>query len=166
MDTISLGIANYLCSVWATYTNITYLYIDDYGDLVSWGGSVQQYGLLDLTPGLPVNEQVSFLQGFLPVSEIQILPFLSITEEQSANVHLVPFENGTYVLMFDAASEYEPQQKIQQQINDLKFMIYQQNQLIRALEQALQAEKRQHPLSDETLWHRFNEHQTSYSEHS
>ena len=148
LDTISLGIADYVCSVWTTYTNITYLYIDDYENLVSWGGSVQQYGLLDLTPGLPVNEQVSFLQGFLPVSDIQVLRFLSINEEHSADVHIVPFDNGTYVLMFDATSEYEPQQKIPQLIDDLKFMIYQQNQLVRALEQALQEEKRQNPLCD------------------
>ncbi len=143
MDTISLGIANYIYSVWTTETNITYLYIDSYENLVNWGGSIHQYGLLDLTPGLPVSEQVSFLEGFLPVSDIQVLRFLSINEEQSADVHIVPFDNGTYVLMFDTTSEYEQQQKIQQQINDLKLITYQQNQLIRALEQTLQEEKRQ-----------------------
>ncbi len=142
MATIPLGVAKYIHSIWMTETDVTYLYIDSCDNLISWGGSPHHYGLIDLIAGLPVGEQVNFLEGLLPAPDTQVLPFLSIDEQHSAHVHIVPFDNSTWVLLFDATSEYEQQQKMQQQINDLKLLAYQQNQLIQALEQALKEEKR------------------------
>lgn len=141
MTTIPFKISNYVQSI-GTETEITYLYIDNSENLVNWGGSPDRYGLLDLTPGLPVTEQVSFFEGLLPVSSIQVLPFLSIDEYHSAHVHLIPFQNCTWVLLFDATSERDQLQKMQQQINELKLCVYQQNQLIQVLEQALEEQKR------------------------
>ena len=141
MTTIPFSITNYIRSIGTEETNITYLYIDSYDNLVNWGGSPDRYGLLDMTPGLPVTEQVNFLEGLLPVSHIQVLLFLSIDEYHCAHVHIIPSETGTWVLLSDATSEHDQLQHLQQLINDLKLQVYQQNQLIQVLEQALEEEK-------------------------
>lgn len=144
--TIPLRLAKYIRSLWLSETIITYLNIDSQGHLIDWGGYPRHYGLTHLVKGQPVTEQVVFLEGMLPVSRTQVLQFLSLEGGRYAHVHLVPFENGTWVLMFDATSQQQQQQKMQQQLNDLSLFSYRQSQLIQELESArrqLAEEKKQ-----------------------
>ncbi|MDM8561192.1 response regulator [Candidatus Parabeggiatoa sp. HSG14] len=139
MITIPLSIAKYIRSMWMAEMIITYLYIDKQGDLVEWKGYPQHYGLTNLIAGQSAVEQVDFLDGMLNIPHTQILQFVSVGRGRSANVHIVPSEKGTYVLMFDATAEHDQQQKMQQQVNDLSLLSYRQSQLLQELEMARQS---------------------------
>ena len=144
--TLPLSVVKYIRSVWIAETIMTYLQIDEQGNLVSWGGHPRHYGLTNLTTGQPVVEQVNFLEGMLNVPYSQVLHFVRVGEERCANLHIVPIDNGTYVLMFDATAEHDRQQKMQQQVNELSILTYRQSQLLQELEstrQALKKEKQQ-----------------------
>ncbi len=144
--TIPIKIAKYIHSVWMSEMILTYLHIDHQGILVGWGGYPRHYGIPELTAGQSATEQISFLEGLLPVTRTQVLQFLCLEGGRYAHVHLVPFEEGHWILLMDATIEYEKQQKIQQQVNDLSLLSYRQSQLLQELEttrQMLAEENRQ-----------------------
>lgn len=146
MILIPISIAKYVRSLWMAEMVLTYLHVDRNGVLVSWGGYPNHYGLGALATGISASEQVSFLEGLLPIDHTEILEFVSTSAGRSAHVHLLPFRGGTWVLFFDASTEHDRQQKIQQQANELSLLTYRQSQLIQELEHARQmliAEKQQ-----------------------
>jgi signal transduction histidine kinase len=146
MATIPLSIAKYLRSIWMAERIMTYLHIDKHGDLVDWGGYPEHYGLTQLIAKQPAIEQIDFLDGMLNIPHSQVLQFMRVGAGRCAHVHIVPLEKGTYVLMFDATTEHDQQQKMQQQVNELSILTYRQNQLVQELEmtrQKLAEEKRQ-----------------------
>ncbi|RKZ49935.1 MAG: hypothetical protein DRR16_11095 [Candidatus Parabeggiatoa sp. nov. 3] len=133
MAELPKNIDKYICSIKPEIV-MAYLHIDEYGKLISWGGQPHKLGLEDLRVGQTITENLNFLEGMLPVSDILVLRFLSLCEEHCAHVHVIPDNLGIYVLLFDASSEYDPQQQMQQQINDIKLLNYQKNQLLQALD--------------------------------
>lgn len=146
MILIPISIAKYVRSLWMAEMVLTYLHVDRNGILVSWGGYPNHYGLGALVTGKLASEQVSFLEGLLPIDHTEILEFVSTGAGRSAHVHLLPFRGGTWVLFFDASTEHDRQQKIQQQANELSLLTYRQSQLIQELEHTramLIAEKQQ-----------------------
>jgi signal transduction histidine kinase len=146
MATIPLSIAKHIRSIWMAEMIMTYLYIDKHGNLMDWGGYPQHYGLTNLTTGKPATEGMGFLEGLLEVPHTQVLQFVDIGGGRSAHMHVVPLENGTIVLMFDATAEHDRLQKMQQQFNELSILTYRQSQLLQELEKAhqqLAEEKRQ-----------------------
>lgn len=146
MTTIPLSIAKYIRSMWMAEMIIAYLHIDKQGFLIDWGGYPQHYGLSNLTTGQLATEQMGFLEGLLNASHTQVLQFLRVGNGRCAHVHLIPLDSGTYVLMFDATTEHDRQQKMQQQVNELSLLTYRQSQLLQDLElarQQLAEEKRE-----------------------
>ncbi|MDY7094374.1 MAG: response regulator [Acidobacteriota bacterium] len=131
---IPLTLARYLRSLWLSTTLISYLKIDATGDLIDFGGHWRHFGLAELTLGLPITEQVSFLEGLLPVTHTQILRFLAIEQGHYAHVHIIPTTAITWVLLLDATVDYERQQKMQQQVNNLSLLTYRQSRLLQELE--------------------------------
>jgi len=138
MATIPLSIAKYVRSMWMAETIMTYLHIDEQGNLLDWGGYPQHYGLTDLTTGEPAIEQVNFLDGMLNVPHTQVLRFIRVGGGRSAHVHIIPHEKGVWVLIFDATVEHEQQQQMQQHLNELSILGYRQSQLLQELETARQ----------------------------
>jgi signal transduction histidine kinase len=138
MATIPLSIAKYVRSMWMAETIMTYLHIDEQGNLIDWGGYPQHYGLTDLTTGESAIEQVNFLDGMLNVPHTQVLRFIRVGGERSAHVHIIPHEKGVWVLIFDATTEHEQQQQMQQHLNELSILGYRQSQLLQELETARQ----------------------------
>ncbi|OUD12186.1 hybrid sensor histidine kinase/response regulator [Thioflexithrix psekupsensis] len=144
MSAIPLSIVKYIRSLWMSEMILTYFHIDQEGLLVRWGGHPRHYGLSYLNTQQPANEQIAFLEGLLPVTHTQILEFVGIGRGKVAHVHLIPFQEGTWVLMFDATVEHERQQQMQQRANELSLLTYRQARLLEELEQtraALFAEK-------------------------
>ena len=137
MATIPLSIARYVRSIWLAEKMVTYLHIDKQGYLVDWGGNPQHYGLT-LKTGELATEQASFLEGLLGVPHIQVLQFINVGGGCSAHLHIVPSENGTQVLMFDATTEHNRLQQMQQHLNELSILTYRQNQSLQELERAYQ----------------------------
>ena len=146
MTTIPLSIAKYVRSMWMAEMMVTYLQIDKQGNLMDWGGYPQHYGLTHLTIGKPATEHAGFLEGLLEVPHAQVLQFINVGGGRSAHLHIVPLENGTNVLMFDATAEHNRLQKMQQQLNELSILTYRQSQSLQELAKAHQQlveEKRQ-----------------------
>ncbi len=136
MTTFPIPIAEYIHSIGMTeITVMVYLQLDESFNLVNWGGQPIQLGVLDLTIGQPVTEQLFFLEGILPISNTLILRFISLKEECYAHVHIIPYDSGTYVLFFDATLEYEHQQKMHQQVNESKLLVYQKKRLLHVMEE-------------------------------
>jgi hypothetical protein len=133
MLTIPLSVAKYIRSVKLAETMLAYLSVNEEESLTNWGGEIHYYGLSNLNIGQSVTEKLSFLEGMLPLSEILVLPFLSLDGEHCAHVHLVPYQTGIYILLFDATCEHEQLQEAQQQLNDLKLVLYRKEQLIDTL---------------------------------
>ena len=130
---IPLSIAKYIRSIKLAETMLAYLSVNEDESLTNWGGEIHYYGLSNLNIGQPVTEKLTFLEGMLPLSDVLILPFLSLDEKHCAHVHLVPYQTGVYILLFDAACEYKQRQEIQQQLNELKLLLYRKEQLIDTL---------------------------------
>jgi len=134
MITFPTSVAEYIHSIGMTSKTVTaYLQLDEFDNLVNWEGQPQQLGVSDLTIGQPITEQLFFLEGMLPIPSNLMLRFVSFGEYY-AHVHIIPYEKGTYVLLFDATLEYERQQKMLQQVNESKLSAYHKNQLLCAME--------------------------------
>jgi len=134
MTTFPIGIAKYISSIRESDI-VVCLHIDEYDNLISWKGDLVCLGISDLTLKQPITEQLGFLEGMLPATDTIVLRFVSFAEEYYTHVHIVSCDNSTYVLLFDATFEYKQQQKMQQQINDLKLLTVYKNQLLQALEE-------------------------------
>ncbi|MDM8565940.1 hypothetical protein QUF74_09835 [Candidatus Halobeggiatoa sp. HSG11] len=134
MTIFPTNIAKYISSVRESDV-VVCLHIDEYDNLVSWEGNLAYLGISDLIIDQSVSEQLGFLEGMLPAIDTIILRFISFNEGYYTHVHIVSCGNSTYVLLFDAISEYEKQQEMQQQINDLKLLTVYKDQLLRALEE-------------------------------
>jgi signal transduction histidine kinase/ActR/RegA family two-component response regulator len=139
MARIPFSIIKYVRFLWMSEKVITYLHIDAQGNLVDWGGYPNYYGLLNLVKGKSATEQISFLEGLLPVNHTEVMQFLRVGMGNSAHVHLVPYQGSTWILMFDATAEHDRQQKVQQQANELSLLNYRQSRLIQQMEDTWQA---------------------------
>ncbi len=135
--TIPFPIARYIRSVWMSKTSVAYLRLDAAGKLLEWGGMPECYGLQDLHVGQAAIEQISFLEGMFPVEESEVLEFLRTGSGRIAHIHLVPYEDGTWVILFDATSEHDKQQYTQQRLNELSLSAYRQTQAIEQMRNQL-----------------------------
>ncbi|MCK5877357.1 MAG: response regulator [Candidatus Marithrix sp.] len=146
MTNIPTNVIGYIQSIWMADTILTYLHVDTQGRLVDWGGYPQHYGLTNLTKDQLVIEQVDFLDGFLDITHTEVLQYLNIGGNRCINAHIVPLEDGIYVLLFDVTADHDQQQKMQQQVNELSILTYRQSQLLQELEatrKTLSKEKKQ-----------------------
>ncbi|HHB92985.1 MAG TPA: hypothetical protein ENK59_07230 [Thioploca sp.] len=134
MTEFPINIAKYINSIKESDI-VACLHIDEYDTLVSWEGNLVYLGISDLTINQSITSQLGFLEGMLPAIDTIVLRFVSFAEGYYTHVHIVSCDNNTYVLLFDATFEYKQQQKMQQQINDLKLLTLYKDQLLRALEE-------------------------------
>lgn len=135
--TLPFSIARYIRSIWMSKTSVAYLRLDHDGKLLKWGGMPEYYGLFNLHIGQAATEQIGFLEGMFPVQQPEVLEFLRTDCGRCAHVHLVPYENGTWVILFDATSEHDKQQQTQQRLNELSLSAYRQTQAIEQMRNQL-----------------------------
>jgi len=135
--TIPFAIARYIRSVWMSKTSVAYLRLDKEGKLLEWGGMPEYYGLQDLRVGQAAIEQINFLEGIFPLEEPEVLEFLRTGSGRSAHVHLVPYEDGMWVVLFDATLEHDKQQYTHQCLNELSLSAYRQTQAIEQMRNQL-----------------------------
>lgn len=83
------------------------------------GGWLDRYGLDDLRVNRRADEQLWFLEGVLPLDgpEPLVLPSVQISEGRPTHIHLIPDQQGTWVLLIDASGEHAQQQLYQQAVN-------------------------------------------------
>ncbi|MBE9561767.1 MAG: hypothetical protein IMF12_02720, partial [Proteobacteria bacterium] len=134
MVNVPANVIEYIQSMWMAEMILTYLHVDKQGRLIDWGGHPQHYGLITLTKDKPIVEQVDFMDGFLDITHTEVLQYLNIGGNRCTNAHIVPLDDGIYILLFDVTAEHDRQQKMQQQVNELSILTYRQSQLLQELE--------------------------------
>lgn len=111
-----------------------YLVLDSEGRLLESGGRLDLYGLRDLKEGESLTEQMHFLQGMLPFETGAVsLPFIEMTSNTCADIHLFQSGDFHYVLLVDVTSAGMQQSLLQQKANDLNLLQKQRSGLERLL---------------------------------
>jgi hypothetical protein len=135
--TIPFSIARYIRSVWMSRTSVAYLLLNKEGQILEYGGMLEHYGLSNLRIGTAAVDHVGFLEGMLPIEKPEVLEFLRTESGRSAHIHFVPYENGIWVILFDATAEHDKQQRTQQRLNELSLSTYRQMKDIEQMKQQL-----------------------------
>jgi signal transduction histidine kinase len=99
-----------------------YVLVDREGKLVTCGGQLEAYGLVQLQPGEPVSEQIFALAGLLPLeSEELFLPCVQTETGRPADLYFLQAAEGDYVLFLDASQQERQQRLMQQKGNELSL---------------------------------------------
>jgi signal transduction histidine kinase len=115
-------VSEFLDNLFITDTQPAYLLVDESGILTSWGGRLENYGVRNLRAGEPINEQVYFLEGLLPLEQEQLLlPCMQTDSGRPADLHLFSTPEGDCVLLLDASTKEEQQRVMQQKGNELSL---------------------------------------------
>ena len=100
-----------------------YLVLDREGRLLDSGGKLDLYGLQEVKRGESLTEQMHFLQGMLPFESGEVsLPFIEMTGNIYADIHLFQSGDFHYVLLVDVTSAGMQQSLLQQKANDLNLL--------------------------------------------
>ena len=124
-------IINYLHSLTFENRSPAYLLVDKNGCLSEWGGKLAAYGITNLQKGQYVTEQLFFLEGLLPGDDFPIfLPCIKTEYGRCADLHILPADEGDWVLLLDATLEEIQHSLIQQQGNDLSLLRQEQARIL------------------------------------
>lgn len=124
-------IIDYLCNHTSQIFRPAYLLLDQDGLLSSWGGILSFYGVMNLQKGRDIKEQVSFLDGIIPLEDSNLfLPCLKMENGVSADLHIFSEEAGNWVLFLDATSTENQRRLLQQKGNDLSLLRQKQAKLL------------------------------------
>lgn len=111
-----------------------YLIADRQARLIDWGGNLEFYGVRNLKQGKPVDEQIHFLEGLLPLRSAEMfLPFVQTDSGVYMDIHLFSGDNDC-VLLLDATKEEIQQSLMQQKANDLNIL---RDRVFRKLEEEM-----------------------------
>jgi len=93
------------------------------GNLAEWGGACERYGLASLQRGLPVAEQVDFLEGMLPLNGDPVhIPLLQLASDIHIDLRVFPVEDEVWVLLLDATEDARQRFEVQQNANELTLL--------------------------------------------
>ncbi len=113
-----------------------YLVIGADAVLAGSGGDLAHYGADNLSPSLPVVEQLDYLAGILPLDgESLILPCLQTAPDVYADLHCFPSEDGDCVVLLDATPMALQRQALQQNTNELLLLRRRQDALLSEIRQ-------------------------------
>ena len=108
-------VIRYVCDYAVKTRRGAFLAVDEEGTLVERGGSLAQYGLQDLKPGVKVTDHVDFLQGMLPLEgKADLLLAIEVAPATYGEAHLLPSEGMDWVILFDSSEETAIDQLLQQ----------------------------------------------------
>ncbi len=92
---------------------------DGEGNVMRWGGPLDSYGIGELRAGRPIDSQIPFLTGLLPLAETPAEWFRMQTDGVFADVHLVPHGAEDWVILLDSTHEVRGELSAQQMRNEL-----------------------------------------------
>src|SRR5581483_3285607 len=125
-------ILEYLSTLIVDKHSLAYLQIDKGGCLSNWGGNLAAYGITGLRKGLPVGEQVVFLEGLLPLQDSPLsLPCVETGSGLFADIHIFSGEDGNWVLLLDVTPQELQHRFFQQKANDLSLRYEQQSKILK-----------------------------------
>lgn len=123
MLTLPEPVNTYLQSLSIRDRHPAFLLADAEGNLVDSGGSLGHYGLVGLSSGDAVGDQVLFLAGMLPlmVDEPSTMECLQVEDGPPTDVHLFRGFEGDWVILLDASEGERRQREMQQRGNELSL---------------------------------------------
>jgi len=121
MIALPAPIREYLSSTPPTDSYLCYLKIDSAGVLCDHGGELAHYGLDALSDQIPIDEQIGFLHGLIPLNcAMMELPIFEISPDRYANIHLFADKSSCWILLLDCTVEALANQRLQQSRNSLE----------------------------------------------
>lgn len=106
------------------------LLVDGDGSLIHSEGRLDTYGLAGLARHDMVADAASFLVGLIPLSgERLFLPKVTTENGATADVFLLSSDGGTWVVLLEAGTEADLQQRLQQEANEVRLLAEQLGRL-------------------------------------
>lgn len=131
MRDLPLPVLEHLHTLVVDNRSLAYLQVDKDGCLSNWGGNVEAYGMTGLRKGLPIGEQVVFLEELLPLQDSPLLlPCVETASGLFADVHILSGQDGNWVLLLDVSPEELQRRLFQQKANDLSLRYEQQSKML------------------------------------
>ena len=148
---LPFNITRYLCGQWTERSFFAYILIDEQGFLSDWSDTIQPFYGLKLIKEQAANEQLIFLQGFLPYEDKEpfILNAVHFETERSANIHIVPSTHELCILFFDVTESSKLRQELQQSRNETQLLYEQEIRSMRTLKQSYNELHRQKELAEQ-----------------
>lgn len=125
-----------LMNYWQEYTSAAhhpvYMQIDSEGRMISHGGELARFGLVEPQENTPVEDVAIFLIGLLPLkTERMILPNMETAPGVFADIHLFKESSGiTWVLLLDRTEQEIRLRAVIQKSNELQLKELQYRKLI------------------------------------
>jgi serine phosphatase RsbU (regulator of sigma subunit) len=133
-------ISEWLLQLVESQRTVAHLCVDGAQLLVEAGGDLGHYGLADLELRRPACDQVSFLEGLLPLAES---PFLLRSMEMSgghvADIHFFATGDLTWIVLLDVTAEHAEARKTQQKAYDMTLLSQREARLRAQLQTAHEA---------------------------
>ena len=124
MNDLPVPIRDFILSLTDDMLSPAYLLVTEGGQLISFGGDLNSYGLNGLTQDVNVTDKVPFLFGVLPIEGKSLyLPNVQTKPGVFANVYVFSREQGTWVLLLDATVETSRKQTMQQKLYDSRLQV-------------------------------------------
>lgn len=99
-----------------------WLHVGRDGRLLAQGGPLGVYGIAVMHEGDQVARKVPFVEGLLPLDDEITLPCVGTGAGLPADVHLVPGDDGDWILLLDASADAILRGLVQQTSNDLNLL--------------------------------------------
>ena len=135
MDRLSFNMTRYLCGQWTERTLFIYILINKEGLITEWSENVTCFTGVKLNKKQAADEQLMFLQGFLPFENCEpvVLDSVNFDTGKSADIHIIPSENELCVLLFDVTEASKMRQQLQQKSNEISLLYEQERRSMHTL---------------------------------
>jgi adenylate cyclase len=146
-----IEVRNWLYNFIYNERSVAYLKIDSQLLVAAKGGSVEHYDLSSLRIGKPVAEQLEFMEGLLPCTDLPYhMPMVELPNGRVADLHLFADNACIWLLFLDATAERDNKQRIQQKAYEMTLLQERERQLNEKLQSTNDAlSKSQEELSRE-----------------
>ena len=119
MTPLPAALTRYLTGHTLKGRNPAYLCVGAHGRLADYGGDIHLYGIGPLSKGTPILEQVWFLTGMLPLTQVDlVLPCVQIQAGLYADVHIIRQRRHHWVLFLRVMEEELAHLQLFEKAND------------------------------------------------
>jgi signal transduction histidine kinase/ActR/RegA family two-component response regulator len=105
------------------------MFVDGENRLVDRWGAAEHYGLEDLAVGQDVTSAAPFVADYSLREKVD-LPFVTDSRGCAFHAHILPSDDGRYVVYLDARKELESARARQQASNEVKLLLERERRLV------------------------------------
>ncbi|MDZ8189195.1 MAG: hypothetical protein RMX96_30695 [Nostoc sp. ChiSLP02] len=120
---VPASVIAYLLKFLTVERSLAYLLVKKDGSLLQWGGKLAKYGIINLNKAENIKQQVTFLEGLLPLDDDSLfLPFIKTEYGICVDIHIFSTEEGDWVLFLDSSFDENHLLTTQQEANELSLL--------------------------------------------